>query len=222
MRTVPPKPIEKIVGLFIPPACREEVLGDLHERFLSTPKYIADALTTVPLVIVSRIRRTTDPVLLLMEAIVLFSSYLAAAFFLDQTLLTDAMGFCRLASPAAISLPILMLADAYADPRNRSPLKPMLGAVLGIAFAWFSQAVLAAYNSDFTLPRSVMIAGSCLGLLLVSALRLLFAPAMNIPAHWQKQQVAPFRIQWPNKAASITALAIAIILLIAYQMGKGN
>src|SRR6266404_6104641 len=64
---------ERVVAFFIPPACREEVLGDLHERFLSTPRYVADALSTVPLVIVSRIRRSTDPVLLLMEAIVLFS-----------------------------------------------------------------------------------------------------------------------------------------------------
>src|SRR5258708_38031464 len=113
---------------------------------------------TVPLVILSRIRRTTDPVVFLMEAIVLYSSYLAAASFLDQSLLTDALGFFRLGLPAAISLLVLMLADAYANPRNRSPLKPMLGAALGVAFAWFSQAVLVAGNACFALPRPVMVA----------------------------------------------------------------
>jgi hypothetical protein len=217
MRTVLPKSLEKLVGLLIPPACREEVLGDLHERFLSMPRYVVDALMTVPLVLLSRIRRTTDAVVFLMEAIVLYSSYLAAAFFLDQNLLTDALGFCRLGLPAAISMLTLMFADAYANPRNRSPLKPTLGVALATAFAWLSQAVLLDGHADFMLPRPVMVAGSSLGLLLVSSLRLLFAPAVNIPAHWQKQTVVPFRT---NKAAGIAALAIAIILLIAYQIGK--
>jgi len=220
MRTVPPKSIERVVGFFIPCACREEVLGDLHERFQSTPRYVVDAIMTVPLVILSRIRRTTDPAVFLMEAIVLYSSYLAAAFVLDQSLLTDAFGFFRLGLPAAISLLVLMWADAYANPRNRSPLKPMLGAALGVAFAWLSQAVLLAGAADFMLPRSIMIAGSSVSLLLVSALRLLFAPATNIPAHWQKQSLVSFRIDRPNTAVSIAALAIAIILLIVYQIGK--
>src|SRR5258708_40201533 len=108
---------------------------------------------TVPLVILSRIRRTTDPVVFLMEAIVLYSSYLAAAFVLDQSLLTDAFGFFRLGLPAAISLLVLMLADAYANPRNRSPLKPMLGAALGVAFAWLSQVVLLPRPAGFLPPR---------------------------------------------------------------------
>ena len=54
--------IEKIVGIFIPPACREEVLGDLRERNDGVQLFIYDALRTIPLVIVSRIRRTTDSV----------------------------------------------------------------------------------------------------------------------------------------------------------------
>ena len=220
MRSVPPKPIERIVGFFTPPACREEVLGDLHERFQSTPRYVVDAVMTVPLVILSRIRRTTDPVVFLMEAIVLYSSYLAAAFFLDQSLLTDAFGFFRLGLPAAISLVVLMWADAYTNPRNRSPPKPMLGAALCVAFAWLSQAALLTGAADFMLPRPTMVAGSSLSLLLVSALRLLFAPATSIPAHWQKQALVSFRIQRPNRAVSIAALVIAMILLIAYQIGK--
>jgi hypothetical protein len=220
MRTAPPKSIEKLVGFFIPSACREEVLGDLHQRFLSTPRYVVDALMTVPLVLLSRIRRTTDAVVFLMEAIALYSSYLAAAFFLDQGLLMDALGFCRLGLPVAISMLTLMFADAYANPRNRSPLKPILGATLAAAFAWLSQAVLLAGLADFMLPRAVMVAGSSLGLLLVSSLRMLFAPAANVPAHWQKQALVSFRIQRPNKAVSIAALAIATMLLIAYQIGK--
>jgi hypothetical protein len=65
-----------------------------------------------------------------------------------------------------------------------------------------------------------MIAGSSLGLLLVSALRLLFAPALNVPAHWQKQQVVPFRIHFSGTALRIAAVAIVVILMIVYQIGK--
>jgi len=216
----PPKPIEHLLGFLIPPACREEVLGDLHERFLSTPRYIADALTTIPFVVISRIRRTTDAVVFLMEAIVLFSSFLAAAYFLDKTLLTDTFGFFRPGLPAAIVLLTLLFADAYANPRNRSPLKPILGPALGVAFAWLSQAVLT--GTELTLPRFTMIAGSSLSLLLVSGLRLLFAPRINIPAHWQKQALVSFRIHLSDTALRIAAVAIVIILLIVYQLGKRN
>lgn len=216
----PPKSIEHLLGFLIPPACREEVLGDLHQRFLSTPRYIADALTTIPFVVISRIRRTTDAVVFLMEAIVLFSSYFAAASVLDRNLLTGALGLFRLGLPAGIVLLTLLFADAYSNPRNRSPLKPILGPALGVVFAWLSRAVLT--GTELTLPRFTMIAGSSLGLLLVSALRLLFAPAINIPAHWQKQALVSFRIPLSGTALRIAAVAIVIILLIAYQLGKRN
>ncbi len=216
----PPKPIEHLLGFLIPPACREEVLGDLHERFLSTPRYVMDVLTTIPFVLISRIRRTTDAVVFLMEAIVLFSSYFAAASLLDHNLLTDALGLFRLGLPAGIVLLTLLFADAYANPRNRSPLKPLLGPALGVALAWLSQAVLT--GTELTLPRFAMIAGSSLALLLVSVLRLLFAPAINVPAHWQKQSVVSFRIHLSGAALRIAAVAIVIIVLIVYQLGKRN
>ena len=38
--------IETIVGIFIPPACREEVLGDLRERNDGVQLFIYDALRT--------------------------------------------------------------------------------------------------------------------------------------------------------------------------------
>ena len=61
MTSVPPKGIEPAIGLLIPPACREEVLGDLYQRYVGLPQYIFDAMRAVPLVILSRVRRTTDP-----------------------------------------------------------------------------------------------------------------------------------------------------------------
>ncbi len=57
MRSRPSKTAEAIVAIFLPPACREEVLGDLHERYRSPGQYALDAIRTVPLVIYSRIIR---------------------------------------------------------------------------------------------------------------------------------------------------------------------
>ncbi|HEV3039193.1 MAG TPA: serine hydrolase [Candidatus Angelobacter sp.] len=54
MRSRPSKTAETIVAVFVPPTCREEVLGDLHERYRSPGQYALDAMRTVPLVIYSR------------------------------------------------------------------------------------------------------------------------------------------------------------------------
>ena len=83
MRSGPSKAAEAIVALLLPPACREEVLGDLHERYRSRLQYFTDALSTVPLVILSRIRRTADPQVLLIQAFALYASFLTAAWFKD-------------------------------------------------------------------------------------------------------------------------------------------
>ena len=61
VETCPPKVIERVVQLLIPPASREHVLGDLSERYESTRQYLVDALRTLPFVVVSRVRRTSNP-----------------------------------------------------------------------------------------------------------------------------------------------------------------
>ena len=49
MKPGPPKTFEALVAVLVPPACREEVLGDLHERYGSPRQYGLDAASTVPL-----------------------------------------------------------------------------------------------------------------------------------------------------------------------------
>ncbi len=208
----PPRAIEMLVAFLLPPVCREHVLGDLHERCSGVAQYIMEALRTVPLVIASQIRRTTDVVVLFMEAGVLYSAFAAAASFLDPALLTDERGLLRLAIPPAIVLAALVLIDAYADPRKRSPLRPIPGAALAVGFALLSQA----------LPQRIMIAGGSISILLISAMRMLFPPVsdrpqgVNVPAYWQKQAVEPVAA----KAIVAAGVVIVITLLIAYQLGK--
>ncbi len=53
----PPKLLETIAGLLLPRAVREQVLGDLHERYSSPLQYTLEVICTVPWVMASRIWR---------------------------------------------------------------------------------------------------------------------------------------------------------------------
>ncbi len=181
MRAAPPRVLEAVVGLLMPPACREHVLGDLHERYTSAWMYVKDAVHTVPRVIVSRARRTTDPQALLMEAFALYISFLAASLRLDGTpFLYEQQGFLRLGVPAAAALVALILGDAYSTGR-RSPLMPLLESALSVGTGFLSQALLLVVSRELVVPRWTMISGGGMGLLLLSALRVLFPPVAGRP-----------------------------------------
>jgi hypothetical protein len=199
--------IEKGVGFFIPPACREEVLGDLRERNDGVQLFLYDALRTVPFVILSRVRRTTDSVVLLMEAFCCYVSYLAAAWVFSPSLIAKREGLLQLAIPCAIALVVLMLADAYANPRKKSQLRPVLA--VSLAFA----AVFAIHLARPLLPMRIMAIGSGMSMLFLLVLRMLFPPLADRPqqaqgpAFWQKQEIVAAGV------LKVTA-AIAGILLI--------
>ena len=203
----PPKAATVIIGFLIPPACREEVLGDLQERYTSHAQYIWDALSTVPLVIMSRVRRTADPLLVLMQAFVLYLSFVGAAWYHDQTFLHEQSGLLRLGIPSAVALLGIILQEAYAMPGKRYPLKPLRGPILGLGAASLAQAGI---------PLWIMLYGSALSLLLTTAVRLLFPPmgdhplGANVPAHWLKQTAEPVRIS-PVVAGVILAMALLAV-----------
>lgn len=241
MNAAPPRLIENIAGLLIPPACRESVLGDLHERYTSDAQYIADAMCTVPLVILSRIRRTTDVIVLLMEAFVLCISYGAAILYFDKTLLEDQFEMLRLAIPWSVALIALVLGDAYDNRRTWWPLKPILGAALGMGFAFLAEGVVSAANSELAIPRSIMIAGGAISLLLISTLRMLFPPlgdqpqGVTGPAFWQKQSVDAVSLEEirrgiralregisrQNESRYWVAILLAVVILfVAHQLRK--
>lgn len=167
---------EAIAAILIPSASREEVLGDLYERNATPGQYILDALRTVPLVIASRIRRTSHPGLLAMQAIVLYLSFSGAAWLEVRGLIYERWGLWRLAIPCAAGLAALMLEDAYANPSPASVLRPVRGPMFGLAAAVVVQAALWASDSSLMLPFSVVLLGGLLGLVLTIAIRLLFQP----------------------------------------------
>jgi len=173
----PPKAIEALVAILLPPACREEVLGDLHERFISPRHYISDAVFTVPCVVASRIRRTTDLQVFAMEAFAVYVSFLCAAWqWAGRAFLGEQRGLVRLAIPTVAALIALVLRRAYAVPGRRSRWAPFLDAACGAGGAALSQAALWNIGRELVLPLWILISGGATTVLLLAALRMVLAP----------------------------------------------
>ena len=191
MRSSPSKAAEAIVAILIPPACREQVLGDLHERYRSSIQYGWEAFWTVPLVILSRIRRTADPPVVLLQAIALYASFLAAAWLQGGALLREPLGPLRLAVPAAMALLGLVLDDVYANPGR--PRNIAQAPAVAIAFAAVSQGMVLVSKSFLAIPIWTTVLGCAIGLILSSVVRILFPPisnqpqGANAPAAWLKR-----------------------------------
>jgi hypothetical protein len=216
-RSGPSKAAEMVVGTLLPPACREEVLGDLHERYMSPEQYFFDAIRTVPLIILSRIRRTADPQVLLMHAFALYLSFAGAAWLMDRALLGSERGLLCLAMPAAMVILGITLEDAYAKPVPRAALGLTRGPAAGIALAVFVQSLFRINQSPFAIPTWIVLDACGMGLLLCSAIRLLFPPLTNqlqgakVPADWLKRSGVTFGPRVILVLKSIAAL-VAIAL----------
>jgi hypothetical protein len=172
----PPRIAEAVVALLTPPACREHVLGDLQERCSSPGQYARDALSTLPGVIYSQVRRTTDPQLFVIETFVVLLALLAAAWSLGGAdSIVDRVGL-RFGIPAASIVLTFILAEAYARPGRLSVRRVVLRAAFAVSLGFLSQAVLLVVSTDLALPRSTMLLGGSTSLLLLSALRMAFPP----------------------------------------------
>lgn len=215
MESGPSKVAETIAGYLLPPACREEILGDMRERYRSRFGYFLEALHVVPCAIYSRICRTIDPVVALMQAASMYTAFVMAARCVDVTLLSAKGGFARLAIPPIVVLAVMSVADAYSDPKRRWPLKPLFAPTVGFAVAYIEQSMYRQWS----LPMSVFAWGSGTGLLLVSTLRLTFPTiadrpqAANVPAFWQKLELAPLPLS-PRSALVPCGIVLAMILYL--------
>jgi hypothetical protein len=216
-RPSPSRPAEAIVAILLPPACREEVLGDFHERYVSPAQYVFDAIRTVPLIILSRIRRTADPQVLLMHAFALYVSFAGAAWFADRSVLDSERGLLCLAIPVVMVMFGILLEDAYAKPGPRLALALARGPAAGIGLAVFAQVLLRIDHSPFAIPSRIVLDACGMGLLLCSAIRLLFPPLTNqlhgakVPADWLKRSGVTFGPRVILVLKSVAAL-VAIAL----------
>lgn len=163
METHPPEMIAKFVRALVPPACREHVLGDLQERYVSPRGYLADALRTIPFIIASRLRRTSHPLGLLFIAGFLWF----AVFWGNQ----QASAFAALI-PTVITLAALALRDVYRGVTPKWPRAAALDVGIAAAAVLSCQAILAIAAPSLLLTRDTLMIGFPLGFLLLFGVRL--------------------------------------------------
>ena len=245
MYSGPSRMAEAIVAILVPPACREEVLGDLHERFKSPLQYAADALRTVPMVIFSRMRRTVDAQILLIQAFALYMSFLGATWLGDAAVLREPWGLVRLAIPAGMATLGLILDDTYASRGRRSSLSLARGPMIGLGLALAFQGMLSISGPNLALPPGIMLYGCAMSLLLSSAVRMLFPPmadqllGANAPGLWLKRTggsgipalkgisaalglgIVLRLIAERSEPAKVRGIVmLLVVLLVAYQISK--
>jgi hypothetical protein len=170
--------LEALFRLLLPPASREHVLGDLHERCKSPQQYLMEAASVLGPVVISRVRRTTDLQVFFIEVIAVYLSFSTSAWWLGQrTFLYDRSGFIRLAIPTVITCVGLLVCNAYADPEKpSSSIQPIIQSAGCTALAFLGQAVLFDTHPKFAVPFGTMLCGSCISFVLLSLLRMFFPP----------------------------------------------
>jgi hypothetical protein len=177
MKEAPPRKLEAVVALLVPPARREEVLGDLHERYTNPRQYVTDAIRTVPLVVASQIRRTTDLGVLFLEAFSLYFCFFAGMLRLhlgNAPLMPEEPRALSLLIPMAVALVALRFVDAYSNGQKRSTLKLILGTATAVAVVFLSEAALSLAGSNLALSGWGLLRGGILAVALLSMLRTAF------------------------------------------------
>lgn len=85
----PPGFLVFLVKRLLPRACREYVLGDLHERYTSPLGYVRDAASVIPAEIIGQIRKAMPLYYLPIEALLVYASFFAAARLYGDTTRSD-------------------------------------------------------------------------------------------------------------------------------------
>ncbi|MDE3196026.1 MAG: hypothetical protein KGN84_06775 [Acidobacteriota bacterium] len=202
----PSRLAESLIALLIPPACREEILGDLYECYRSPARYFLSAIRILPFVIASRIRRTAGIQAVLMEAVSLYAGFLGAALMAKAP--ADAG---LLAIPAAVAILVIRVEDAYARPGGRSAYALSRGPAMGLALSlWVTWAWL---------PHKVALLGFALGLIVSSGVRVLFAPApgqlrgIRVPFAWLKSEPGE-----PFTGKRLTGLVLCVVVVVFFAL----
>jgi hypothetical protein len=182
METHPPKLIEEIAGMLIPPACREHVLGDWYERYRSRSQYVFDAIATLPLIIASQIRRTFRIELFLAEACALYIAFACVSFWGGPGYLYDRGVLLPLGIVIGLVLFVFTLCDAYTDPQDQSRNTIYRDTALAITFAYFGQGAIGLFSPGRALPAWLILSGTALSFPMLVVVRNWYRTIRNLPS----------------------------------------
>jgi hypothetical protein len=180
MMTQPPELAENLVGWFLPPACREEVLGDLCESYENVLQYVRDAATVIPRVVLSQIRRNTGAWSFLLTACGV--CYSVAAGVVQLSLDGNPSALLRVAIPVIPAVLILLIRNGFAALEDRRRRAITLDIVVAMGLAALTQLILfAASRPDLMLHRWWPSGGTALTWLFIIVLRAIFPPEAKLP-----------------------------------------
>ena len=156
----PPALLDAFVRRLVPPAVREDVVGDLWERYRSPLTFTGQALRALPWLFFAQVRRTAVVPVLGVQFFVLFACFGGFEFRSSPPAHADAL----IATLAALAG--LALRDAYrsADSRTlRRAVGDVLAVLVGVAM---SQIVLrglidlSILPADWRLPPRLLVFGA--------------------------------------------------------------
>ena len=189
--------IECAVGVLIPSACRQHVLGDLRERNETTPTFVLDVLRVLPYTIWSRVRRTTSLRLFTWQAVGLGMGFLAAAFKYAPFRVVDSVGVVRIVIPISAALVALVVADAYRnDSRPLANDRVAIGSAL--LLGGLTQLVLVFVYPEWALPPMMAVLGGAIGWVFVCMARSGMRPSCGM----QPIQATPAAPNDPDEPVS--------------------
>jgi hypothetical protein len=143
MEARPPVLIDAAVRLLIPAQCREHVLGDLWERYASPGRYLADALTTLPFLLVSQARRNISMPVFQMQALILFAAF--GGLSLVEFTTTRFLG---VALAMLVALAALALRDVYSATPGKAIRRALLDVLVAGLCVGLLELALNALNPD--------------------------------------------------------------------------
>ncbi|HVW07276.1 MAG TPA: hypothetical protein VHC90_01770 [Bryobacteraceae bacterium] len=179
MTAYPPQFAEGLLAYLLPPACREEVMGDLYESCRNPVEYALSALAVVPRVILSQIRRNTDSWVFLVTACAIVYSFIAGSAALSPNV---AHPLLRLAIPIVPALVSLLICNGFAPNEERRRHAITFDIVIAMATAAITQLVLLAIlQKSLLLPGWWPSEGTVLSWFAIILLRAIFPPGVKLP-----------------------------------------
>jgi hypothetical protein len=214
MEARPPALMEAVVRLLTPEACREHVLGDLCERYRSRRQYAFEALTTLPFVVASRIRRTSSIGLLTLQVIGVCVGFWTSS----------PSGLAEMTAAAAGALIMLLARDAYRGSVQAWPRTAAGDALAAVAGAVAAQVAFAMVANPSSFNLWIVLGNSLAAFFMVFTLQVLSGRGNGsiVPVHDRVRFVVVYAV-W---SAVFAAAASAVVggasgLLFAAMVTRG-
>ena len=200
MAVGPPRWVEALLRWLLPPQSRENVLGDLYERWRAADpaqaarQYWRDALRTAPYVIWSQLWRTFDLRLACAQSLAVYASFVSAALLVlgapAYEFFGEQHGVLRIGVITLGTMVSLLLSDTYLGPRWGGrwrwswipfglPWKIALAELLRVCIPFSATLLLHGVVTGFlqalAVPGPVVVRGGGLALAALTTVRVLIA-----------------------------------------------